>query len=49
MFATFIAKFGRRIVMWAVVAVSSALARKAMDKWAARDGSAATAAAPPAA
>jgi hypothetical protein len=39
MFATFFAKFGRRIVMWAVVAVSSALARKAMDKWAERGGS----------
>lgn len=36
MFATLIAKYGRKIVMWAVVAVSSALARKAMDKWAAR-------------
>ncbi|HWJ61148.1 MAG TPA: hypothetical protein VNS19_04185 [Acidimicrobiales bacterium] len=34
MFATFFAKFGRRIVMWAVVAVASALARKALDHWA---------------
>lgn len=46
MFATFLAKFGRRIVMWAVVAISSALARKAMDKWAARGGSTEPATAP---
>ncbi|MCU1369379.1 MAG: hypothetical protein JWO77_573 [Ilumatobacteraceae bacterium] len=37
MFATFIAKFGRRLVMWAVVAVASALARKALDTWASGD------------
>ena len=36
MFAKLIAKFGRRIVMWAVVAVASAVASKAMDKWASR-------------
>ena len=36
MFAKLIAKFGSRIVMWAVVAVAGAAARKAMDKWASR-------------
>lgn len=48
MFAKFVATFGRRIVMWAVVAVSTALARKAMDRWADR-GTSADPAAPPAA
>ncbi len=36
MFATLIAKFGRRLVMWAVVAVAGAAARKGMDAWAER-------------
>jgi len=36
MFAKLIAKFGRRIVMWVVVAVAGAAARKAMDRWAER-------------
>jgi hypothetical protein len=36
MFATLVSKFGRRIVVWAVVAVTGAAARKAMEAWAAR-------------
>jgi hypothetical protein len=36
MFAKLIAKFGRRIVMWVVVAVAGAAARKAMEAWAQR-------------
>jgi hypothetical protein len=36
MFAKLIAKFGRRIVMWAVVAIAGAAARKAMEAWAQR-------------
>jgi hypothetical protein len=36
MFAKLFATFGRRIVMWAVVAVASAGARWAMDKYAQR-------------
>lgn len=37
MFAKLFAKFGRRIIMWAVVAIASALARKALDRWASGD------------
>ena len=46
MFATFIAKFGRRIVMWAVVAVASAAANKALEKWSERGTSSGAAPAP---
>jgi len=37
MFAKFAAKYGKKLVMWAVVAGASALARKAMEKWASSD------------
>ena len=42
MFATLVSKFGRRIVVWAVVAVTGAAARKAMDAWAQRGSEPAT-------
>jgi hypothetical protein len=44
MFAKLFAKFGRRIVMWAVVAVAGAAARKAMEAWAQRGSDPATSA-----
>ncbi|MGN6693206.1 MAG: hypothetical protein ACTHN0_03435 [Aquihabitans sp.] len=37
MFAKFALKYGRKLVMWAVIAASSALARKAVEKWASKD------------
>ena len=37
MFARFIAKYGRKLLVWAVVAVASSLARKALTRWADRD------------
>ncbi len=37
MFARFLAKYGRRLLVWAVVAVFSSLARKALARWAAGD------------
>lgn len=36
MVSTLVTKFGRRIVVWAVVAIASAAARKAMEAWATR-------------
>ena len=43
MFAKLIAKFGRRIVMWGVVALASAAARWALDKYAGSEDPAAPA------
>ncbi len=37
MFARFLAKYGRKLLLWAVVAVFSSLARKALDRWATGD------------
>ena len=39
MLAKFIAKYGRKLVMWAVVALASSLASKAMERWARGDDS----------
>jgi hypothetical protein len=37
MFAKLAAKYGKKLVMWAVIAGASALARKAMERWASKD------------